>query len=172
MLKLVNHQSRLGLGHSNVLHDPDDSNFAFGFGNHFFGLLFFFFFPEDFWLFWVSSLNFYLNSMAFFFVFFGSHGHDFLLFPGRVARFAIALGDVKFSEPLINGPKPASLQLQLRVSWHAETLGQGQEKDNSVKPRETEWLIRRQLSWLATVLTYEGCKFKSKAFAFMLENLQ
>lgn len=47
---------------------------------------------------------------------YGSGGNRFLLFPGGVARFAIALTDVKFSEPLINGPKATAAQPQLLVS--------------------------------------------------------
>lgn len=46
----------------------------------------------------------------------GSCGNGFLLFPGGVARFAFAVRDVKFSAPLINGPKPTALQPYLSLS--------------------------------------------------------
>ena len=74
---------------------------------------------------------------------YGFGGNSFLLFPGGVARFAIAQRDVKFPEPLINGPKPTTLQPQLLVSWHAKWLSQGQEGYKSAEPTETGREARR-----------------------------
>lgn len=134
MLKLVNHQSRLWLQHPKFLKVPDDSNFAYRFEHYCFRSFFFFLRisgPFE------SPVSLFHEFSGVFLCYYGSYGNSCLLFPGGVARFAIALRGVKFSEPLINGPKPTSLQPQLLVNWQAKMLSQGQEKDESVEPTET-----------------------------------
>lgn len=74
-----------------------------------------FFLPKDPWEFEsLALLSYEFNDFSL--CSYGFGGNSFLLFPGGVARFAIALRDVKFSEPLINGPKPTALQPPLLVS--------------------------------------------------------
>lgn len=78
--------------------------------------------------------HFCMNSVVLSFVLVAPCGNGFLLFPGGVARFAFALRDVKFSEPLINGPKPTALQPHLPLSWQPRKLNQGQEEDQRAGP--------------------------------------